>query len=54
MKKFMVLDTNLIRRLLENNIEIEEKLDELVQGYDFVLSDLSLFEILDYIIRLPF
>ena len=54
MIKYLVLDTNIIRRLLEKNNEVEAKLNLLKQEYEFVLSDLSFFEITNFIVTLPF
>ena len=40
--------------MLENNVNVEAKLKQLKQSYDFAVSDMSLFEVIDYIETLPF
>ena len=54
MIKYIILDSNIFRRLLENNVNVEAKLKQLKQSYDFAVSDMSLFEVIDYIETLPF
>ena len=46
------LDTNIIRRLFEDNTTIEKLLNDINVSHEFIISDMTLYEITDYICRL--
>lgn len=46
------LDTNIIRRLFEDNATVENLLNDIYISHEFIISDMTLYEITDHICRL--